>query len=131
MRIKIVCTGKVLETRVLDADTLEEVEGVAAVHFEHTSQGIFAKLTLAAFDADITVEAQVVTAHTQALLEACRAGARYSNYLKRLQDAGHAGMIVEGPELETLFQDWHDKTHAVLAEVNHGPGKAGPLRSGD
>lgn len=52
------------------------------------------------------------------LFEAAVAGARYSNALKRLQETGNGGQMVPATdELENLFMDWHDKTHAAIAKV--------------
>lgn len=52
------------------------------------------------------------------LLEAVRAGGRYSDALKRYQDHGVSGGMIPGTdELEELFMDWHDKGHAAIAKA--------------
>jgi hypothetical protein len=49
------------------------------------------------------------------LLEAVRAGGRYSDALRRYQGHGVRGQMIPGTdELERLFMDWHDKGHAAL-----------------
>jgi hypothetical protein len=59
-----------------------------------------------------------LSANTDALVDAARAGALYSNALRRLQDEGKSGQVVPGTdELDRLFMDWHDKTHAALALI--------------
>ena len=52
------------------------------------------------------------------LLEAVRAGGRYSEALRRYQGHGVRGEVIPGTdELERLFMDWHDKGHAALAKA--------------
>ncbi|KKN81043.1 hypothetical protein LCGC14_0322620 [marine sediment metagenome] len=51
------------------------------------------------------------------LLAACEAGGRYSNALKKHQEAGTVGAVEGSDELEFLFGDWHNKTHAALAKA--------------
>ncbi len=51
------------------------------------------------------------------LLEAAEAGARYSDTLKRFQDEGQFGVTVTSDELDRLFMDWHDKTHAAIPKA--------------
>jgi hypothetical protein len=52
------------------------------------------------------------------LLEAVRAGGRYSDALRRYQGHGVRGETIPGTDdLERLFRDWHDKGHAALAKV--------------
>ncbi len=63
-----------------------------------------------------------------ALLAACHAGARYSNALAALQAAGTLGQVVESNEsnnLDELFEDWHDRTHAILDELAETPNPKG------
>jgi hypothetical protein len=59
-----------------------------------------------------------VTAAAPDLLEAVRAGGRYSDALRRYQEHGvRGGMIPGTDELERLFLDWHDKGHAAVAKA--------------
>lgn len=51
------------------------------------------------------------------LLVACVAGGLYSNALKKYQEAGTVGAINATDELERLFNDWHDLTHAAIAKA--------------
>jgi hypothetical protein len=52
------------------------------------------------------------------LLEAVRAGGRYSDALKRYQDQGASGQMIPGTDdLEALFIDWHEKGHAAIAKA--------------
>lgn len=52
------------------------------------------------------------------LLDVVEAGARYSNALKKLQDAGTGpGMVPGTDELDSLLEDWHNKAHAVLDKL--------------
>ena len=51
------------------------------------------------------------------LLAACKAGALYSNALKVFQDQGITGLVDGTDELERLFNDWHDKTHAAIGKA--------------
>jgi len=52
------------------------------------------------------------------LLAACKAGGSYCNALKELQDE-NGGQIVDADtdELDRLFMDWHDKTHAAILKA--------------
>jgi hypothetical protein len=49
----------------------------------------------------------------------CVAGARYSDAEKSYQETGSVGVVVASGEheLDELFLDWHDKTHAALAKA--------------
>ena len=52
------------------------------------------------------------------LLEAVRAGGRYSDALLRYQEHGVRGQLVPPTdELERLFLEWHDKGHAAIAKA--------------
>jgi hypothetical protein len=51
------------------------------------------------------------------LFDAALAGARYSDALRKLQQQGFTGSVVERDELDKLFMDWHDKTHAAIAKA--------------
>lgn len=52
------------------------------------------------------------------MFAACEAGGRYSDALMKYQRDGAAGTTVDGtPELERLFADWHEKTHAAIAKA--------------
>lgn len=51
------------------------------------------------------------------LLECAQAGGRYSDALKKYQDDGKFGVSVTSKELDRLFEDWHDKTHAAIAKA--------------
>lgn len=64
---------------------------------------------------DMQRKAQLIAAAPR-LLAAARAGAKYSNALKKMQHDIGCGKIVEDQtgELDRLFEDWHDKTHAAL-----------------
>jgi hypothetical protein len=71
-------------------------------------------------------EAAIANAHLIAaapdLLEAVRAGGRYSDALQRYQAHGVRGQMIPGTdELEHLFKDWHDKGHAAIAKATEEP----------
>lgn len=52
----------------------------------------------------------------ESLLDAVRAGGRYSDALLRYQEHGVRGqMIPPTDELEQLFKAWHDQGHAAIA----------------
>jgi hypothetical protein len=63
-------------------------------------------------------EDQALIAAAPDLLEAVRAGGRYSDALRRYQDNGVNGGVIPGTdELDALFMDWHDKGHAAIAKA--------------
>ena len=65
-----------------------------------------------------TANAQLIAAAPE-LLEACRAGGRYSDALRAYQDRGVRGTMVDGTDdLDRLFMDWHDKAHAAVAKAD-------------
>ncbi len=65
--------------------------------------------------------ATLITAAPE-LLEAVRAGGRYSDALQRYQENGVRGRMVPGTaELEHLFKDWHDKGHAAIDKAMGQP----------
>ncbi len=56
------------------------------------------------------------------LLEAVRAGGRYSDALRVYQGHGVRGAVIPGTdELDRLFMDWHDKGHAALEKAEGRP----------
>ena len=64
---------------------------------------------------DETVPNARLIAAAPDLLEAVRAGGRYSDALRRYQDNGVSGQVVPGTdELDALFMEWHDKGHAAI-----------------
>lgn len=66
-------------------------------------------------------DAQLMAAAPE-LLEAVRAGGRYSDALQRYQEHGVRGAVIPGTdELERLFKDWHDKGHAAIAKATASP----------
>ncbi len=74
-------------------------------------------------------EAAIANAHLIAavpeLLDAVRAGLRYSNALQRYQEHGVRGQLIPGTdELEQLFKDWHDQGHAAIAKAMGEPPSA-------
>ena len=61
------------------------------------------------------------------LLEAVRAGGRYSDALRRYQDQGVRGQVIPGTdELDRLFMEWHDIGHAALDKATGEAQSADP-----
>ncbi len=75
-----------------------------------------------------TANARLIAAAPD-LLEAVRAGGRYSDALMRYQEHGVRGQMIPGTdELERLFREWHDQGHAALEKAEGQPLPAPAVR---